>query len=123
MSNAKALKSLAASVADNALADLGDFGAEVSLLAQRVLAQQVLVLTEGLAGKDTTLADAALKATYQNLAVAGSAKTAKEVNGAFKEFLTAAVGIAFEAAGLPTAAKAVKKKATKKPAKLVDPEG
>ncbi len=123
MSNAKELQALAASVADAALADLGDFGSEVSLLAQRVIAQQVLVLTSGLAGHNTVLADAALKASYQNLAVASSAKAAKKVNAAFKEILTAAVGVAFEAAGLPTAAKAVKKKVTKKPAeKLADPE-
>lgn len=110
MGNHKELTKLADAVAAQVTGELGEYGKEVSILAQRAVAQQVLLLSEKLAGHDTTLGEAALAATYQNLAVGSSAKTAKATNAAFKKLVTAAVATVFEAAGLPTAAKAVKPK-------------
>ena len=110
MGNTKELKKLADSVAAAVAGDLSEYGEKASLLAQRAVSQQVLILAAKMAGADTTMAEKALAAAYQNLAVGTSAKAAKATNAAFKKLVTAAVATVFEAAGLPTAAKAVKPK-------------
>jgi len=98
------LRVLAEKSAKDALGDLGEYGDKAALLAQQALTLQIWAATQKALGFDTTLVEKSVAAAYYNLAVGSQAKLARKVNKVFKDFMGAAVGVLFDAAGLPKAA-------------------
>lgn len=96
-----ALLPQAEKIAKEALTDLEEVGGEVSMLAKRALALQLVAATQKMLGANTAFLEKSVAAAYHNLVVASSAATARKVQGLFATIATVAVDAIWSAAGLP----------------------
>lgn len=99
----EALKDLAQKSAKSLLQDVKGFSDEATVLAQKCLTLQIFAASQKVLGINTTMIEKAVEAAYYNLAVAGTATLARKTNKMYADFVTGAVGVVFDAAGLPKA--------------------
>lgn len=101
----EALMDLARGSAKSLLQEANGFSKEATVLAEKCLTLQIFAVTQKALGLNTVLIEKSIETAYYNLAVAGTAKLAKQTNKMYADFVSGAVGVLFDAAGLKTAKK------------------
>jgi len=95
-----ALKGMAEAQAKALIAESKGFSADIVVVAEKCLSLQIFAASQKMLGMNTVLLERAIEASYYNLAVGGKAYAAKKTNKLFKDFVTGAVSILLDAAGL-----------------------